>query len=251
MLALLAATVATIHLTAAGPQPVGVTVRAPAPIEFVNDTGADLTLETTMRGVRFTIPAGGKVSFATVPGFYTYTAGSLKGAFQATATPPLDVVHPQPIVLGSVATLRGAAKGSGAVSVWAVPRGTTRSVLVASVPLRSGRWSLAVRPKVTTRYEIRHGSDSVTTRVFVEPPHTVTVGRGTIAVRVRPLPYAAHERIWLYRLHDNAWTAWRSTLTDARGAAVFRSVPTGRYFVALEGGGIYAGFTTKQFAVRR
>jgi hypothetical protein len=87
--------------------------------------------------------------------------------------------------------------------------------------------------------------------LYVEAAHTVTVGRGTISVKVGPLPYGAHETIWLYRLHDNSWGSWRTVSTDARGAAVFRGVPTGRYYVVLEGGGRYAGFATKQFALRR
>jgi hypothetical protein len=146
--ALLAAT--TIHLTAARPQPAAATVRAPAPIEFVNDTSEDVTLSTSMRGLGTTIPAGGSASFATLPGLFTFAVdGASAGSFAVEANLKLRVARTKHgIVLSGTAP-------AGRYQLFALRGGGNPQRVIWVTVGRGKQWSVAVRPRRLAQYSLQ------------------------------------------------------------------------------------------------
>ena len=74
---------------------------------------------------------------------------------------------------------------------------------------------------------------------------------GTVAVSLKPAGALARSPVYLFRLRSAGWDQFRSARVGKSGAVTFRSVPSGRYYVAYAGGDAYWSTATEPFTVRR
>jgi TolB protein len=246
-----------IEVLAANVSPSFVTVASPKPLFFVNHLAQPVTVTTTLRGEHGTIAPGRSIGFDTEPGEYAFTVTGYpdgvprRGTFLVTSVGHVTAEAHAPLRYGSRTDLKGAAgPAGGAVTVKARAFGSRKLVTIATVQPAAGRWRLSVAPKISTTYEVAYGGATAERLLRVMPNLKVSRNGGTVAVALKPAGAVARSPVFLFRLHGAGWDEFRSARVT-RGAAVFRKVPLGRYYVAFSGGDAYWSTATEPFTVRR
>jgi hypothetical protein len=248
---------ARVELLEANVSPSFVTLAAPNPLFFVNHLTAPLTITTTLRGEHGTAAPGRSFGLETEPGEYAFTVTGYpdgvprRGTFLVTSAGHVTAEAHAPLRYGSRTDLKGAAgPAGGTVTIKARAFGSSKLATVATVTPTAGRWRLSVAPKISTTYEVAYGGATAERLLRVMPNLKVSRNGGTVAVSLKPAGAVARSPVFLFRLHGAGWDEFRS-LRVARGAAVFRKVPAGRYYVAFAGGDAYWSTATEPFTVRR
>ncbi|MDQ3889260.1 MAG: SpoIID/LytB domain-containing protein [Actinomycetota bacterium] len=146
------------------------------------------------------------------------------------------------VVYGNAVVLRGLARGVGAARLERRPAGGSWSRVSALSPGAAGRWSLSVRPRITTSYRVASASAvgaarrvAVVTRVnFYAPERPYTELRG----RVRPARSGIATRLQRKRA-DGSWATVQTTATNAEGAFSFALTRGGTYRALADAGAGY------------
>jgi TolB protein len=248
---------ARVELLEANVSPSFVSVAAPNPLFFVNHLTAPLTITTTLRAEHGTAAPGRSFGIETEPGEYAFTVTGYpdgiprRGTFLVTSAGHVTAEAHAPLRYGSRTDLKGAAgPAGGTVTIKARAFGSSKLATIATVTPTSGRWRLSVAPKISTTYEASYGGATAERLLRVMPNLKVSRNGGTVTVSLKPAGAAARSPVFLFRLHGAGWDEFRS-LRVTRGAAVFRKVPGGRYYVAFAGGDAYWSTATEPFTVRR
>lgn len=249
---------ARVELLDANVSPSFVTVAAPKPVFFVNHLTRPLTVTTTLRGERGTIAPGRSFGLDTEPGEYAFTVTGYpdgvprRGTFVVTSAGQVTAEAHAPLRYGSRTDLKGAAgPAGGTVTIKARAFGSRKLSTVATVKPSAGRWRLSVAPKISTTYEVSYGGATAERLLRVMPNLHVIRSGGTLAVSLKPAAALARRSLFLFRLQGRGWQEFRSARVGRTGAVTFRSVPSGRYYVAFAGGDAYWSTATEPFAVRR
>lgn len=224
---------------------------------FVNHLAEPLTVTTTMRGARATIGPGKFFGFDTVPGTYDFVVTGYpdgrprRGTFVVTTAGSVAIDAHTALRYGTSAVLTGSSGGSatGKVTVTAQPSGADRAKQIASLTPTGGRWSLSISPKVTTRYQVLYGDATAERTIRVMPDLRVSRRGSTVSATLRPGAALAGSTVFLFRLGASGWTQARAGRTNGAGAAVFRNVPRGRYYVGFAGRGAWWATAGEPFPV--
>ena len=248
---------ARVELLDVNVSPSIVSLAAPKELVFVNHLGRPLTVMTTFRGEQATVAPGGYVGFTTEPGMYEFTVAGYpdgvprRGTFVVTALGHVTAEAHAPLRYGSQTELSGAAgPAGGAVTVKAQAFGSSRVSTIATIKPSHGRWRVTVAPKITTTYEVAYGGATAERRLRVMPDLRVRRKGANVGVSLKPAGALARSQIFLFRLHGYGWDEFRSARVGRGGIAAFRSVPSGRYYVAFAGGDAFWSTATEPFTVR-
>jgi len=249
---------ARIELSAFAPSPAVVTVKAPQQVVFVNHTTTPLTVATTLKGRRGTIQPGDFLGFPTEPGAYEFSVTGYpdgaprRGTFSAAAAGSVSIAQHAPLRYGGRTVLSGTTAGAGGtVALWAHPAGSTRSTLVGSVRPAGGRWQISVAPRISTTYEARYLGATTERLLRVMPALVGRRSGATLTVTLRPASALAGQPVFLFRMTGRTWTDVKTVRLSRAGVAVFRDLPSGRYYAGFEGGERYWGTAGEPFTVRR
>jgi hypothetical protein len=245
------------ELLDANVSPSSLTVAAPKEIVFVNHLTRAVTVRTTMHDAYAKIEPGRFFGFATQPGEYAFTVTGYpdgvprRGTFLVTSAGHVTAEAHAPLRYGARTLIQGAAgPAGGMVTIRARAFGAGKLTTVATVKPSAGRWRLSVAPRISTTYEVAYGGAAAERLLRVMPSLRVSRKGGTVAVSLKPAAAAARSPLFLFRLHGAGWDQFRS-VRAGRGAAAFRNVPSGRYYVAYAGGDAYWSTATEPFTVRR
>jgi dipeptidyl aminopeptidase/acylaminoacyl peptidase len=222
-------------------------VRSTQQLVFVNHLLRPLSVSTTMLGDHATVDPGRFVSFKTVPGTYDFTVAGYpdgvprSGTFAVLASGSVAIDQHTALRYGASAVLTGSAGGSatGKVTVMSQPSGASSPKTIASLTPSGGHWRLPIAPKVTTLYRVLFGDATAERTIRVMPDLRVSRRGGTISATLRPGAALAGSTLYLFRLAADGWTQARSARTNGAGAATFRNVSRGRYYVGFPGRGAW------------
>jgi dipeptidyl aminopeptidase/acylaminoacyl peptidase len=233
-------------------------VRSPQKLVFVNHLSQPLTVTTTMRGAHGTIAPGRFFAFDTVPGQYDFVVNGYpdgvprRGTFVVIASGSVTIDQHTALRYGASAVLTGSAGSTtGKVTVLAQPSGASAAKTIATLTPASGRWSLKIAPKVTTLYEVRFGDATAQRTIRVMPALRVSRRGSTVSAALSPGAALAGSTLFLFRLGASGWTQARAARVNGAGAAVFRNVPRGRYYVGFPGRGPWWATADDPFPVGR
>jgi WD40 repeat protein len=232
-------------------------LQSPQQVVFVNHLTRPLTVSTTLFGDHATVAPGRFVAFKTAPGIYDFTVAGYpdgvprQGTFQVVASGSVAIDAHTALRYGTRVTLMGSAGGSatGKVTVMSQPSGATRATTIASLTPTGGRWSLSIAPKVTTLYRVLFGDAKAERTIRVMPDLRVSRRGSTVSATLRPGPALVGSTLFLFRLGADGWTQVRSARTNGIGAATFRNVPRGRYYVGFPGRGAWWGTADDPFSI--
>jgi hypothetical protein len=249
---------ARVEILDANVSPGIVTVAAPKQVVFVNHLMRAVSVTTTMPGGSGRIDPGRFLGFSTQPGEYSYTVDGYadgvprRGSFVVTAAGHVTAEPHAPLRYGSRTVLKGAARPEGGtVTVRARAFGAAKQTTIATVKPAGARWQLSVAPKISTTYEVAYQGATAVRLLRVMPNLRVSRKGGTVAVSLKPAAALARSPLFLFRSHGAGWDQFRTVRVGKSGAAAFRNVPSGRYYVAFAGGDAYWSTATEPFSVRR
>ncbi|HEY5433907.1 MAG TPA: hypothetical protein VIK13_01620 [Candidatus Limnocylindrales bacterium] len=249
---------ARVELLPTAPTPQDVALKAPQALVFVNHTTSPLTVTTTFQNEHATIAPGDFFDFNTQPGSYRYTVsgypdGLRQGTFYAAAAGSVTIAEHASIRYGQRTAISGTAQGPAGARVVISARPLTAShptQITAVTPVR-GAWRLIVTPHMATEYTATcaGAQDQRVLRVQLDlrvrhVAHTVTASF---------LPSVAPGPVSLFRYTPSKlilWSDFRSARANAHGAATFKNVPSGRYYVGVVGGNLYLDTASEPFQVR-
>jgi stage II sporulation protein D len=149
-----------------------------------------------------------------------------------------------PVTFGAAASLVGAARNVGPVTLEARPAGGLWQAAASVAPDASGAFSTIVRPQLTTDYRLVAGTvRAAQLKVNVSPRVDATVRAGTATGSIRPA--VAGAPVQLQRADGLTWTTVASSTTDAAGAfSVAGDAAPGSYRVRVAPGhGLAPGFS--------
>jgi hypothetical protein len=247
-----------VELTSLAPSPAGPVVKAPQQVVFVNHTTVPLTIATTMKALRGVVEPGSFLGFDTVPGEYEFAVtgypdgAARRGTISVPAAGTVAIAAHAPLRYGDRTVLSGTASGpAGAVALWARPAGSARAVQVATVRPSGGRWQVSVAPRISTTYEARFQGATTERLLRVMPALKSRRSGTTVTVTLKPAAALARQPVYLFRMTGRTWAGAGSARLSRAGAAVFRNLAPGRYYVGFEGGDRYWGTAGEPFTVRR
>jgi stage II sporulation protein D len=154
----------------------------------------------------------------------------------------LALQPPAKVAFGADAQLDGTARGVGAVTLEARPKGRSWQTVGTVEPDARGAFTMLVRPEETTQYRLAAGDlRAGLVTVPVEPVVEAAVASGAVAGTVRP-PLAGAP-VQLQRRSGASWSTVATATTDPSGSyAVSTSLAPGSYRVRFApGGGLSPG----------
>ena len=237
-----------------------VALKTPQQLVFVNHTTHALTVSLSLNAQQATVDPGGFAAFPTQPGSYTFMVTGYpdgvarRGTFNVAAAGSVTIEEHASIRYGTSTVITGAATGApgGAVVVKAQARDAAAYKQVATVKPVSGRWRLAVAPRITTRYLVTYEGAAVDRLLRVRPD--LRVARNGAAVRITLKPAAALKGrpVFLFRLGaGGGWNQVRLARIGRSGAVLFAKLPAGRYYVGFQGNDRYWSTASEPFSIRR
>lgn len=237
-----------------------VALKAPQQLVFVNHTTQALTVSLTLNSQQATVAPGGFAGFPTQPGSYEFTVTGYpdgvprRGTFVVAAAGNVTIEEHASIRYGTSTVITGAAGGTagGTVVVKARAQGASAYRQIASLKPVSGRWRLAVAPRITTRYLVTYQGGSADRLLRVEPDLRVTRNGGMVRITLKPATALAGRPIFLFRLGaSGAWTQVRQARIGRTGVVLLAKLPLGRYYVGFQGNSSYWSTASEPFSIRR
>jgi len=234
-------------------------VRSLQQLVFVNHLTRPLNVSTTMLGEHATVDPGRFVAFKTVPGTYDFTVVGYpdgvprQGTFAVIPAGSVAIDQHTALRYGASAVLTGSAGGSatGKVRVMSKPSGASRPKTIATLTPSGGHWRLPIAPKVTTVYTVLFGDATAERTIRVMPELKVNRRGGTVSATLHPGAALAGGALFLFRLGADGWTQARGARLSGAGAATFRNVPPGRYYVGFPGRGAWWATAGEPFSIGR
>lgn len=252
---------ARVELQAGGATPADVTLQAGQELDFLNETGGALTVTTSLQGETVSLQPGECEALIGGVGEYTYSVSgypggaAVAGTFSVTPAATVTITPHASIVYGQRTVLSGTANGGPpgvGVAVWSRPLDRAQGTQIAIVTPVHGSWSVKVAPAVGTEYTATFAGVQVQRVLSVQPDLRIRKAGHTIRISV--VARLSHPSIWLFRFTPNGvmlWSGFRSTTADSNGDAMFKHVPTGRYYVAVLGNTLYLDNASEPFQVDR
>jgi hypothetical protein len=234
-----------------------VTVAAPAELVFVNHLSA--TVRVALQGKSATVVAGGTLGFPTSPGEFPFVVTGYpdgvprRGHYVGTSAARVTIEQHAAITYGTSTMLTGAAAGvpGDPVLISAKPIGASRATRIARLVPSSGRWRLAVSPRITTLYTVAYGGVATERRLRVTPALRVSHAGSSVAAVFTPGRALRGKAAYLFRAAGRGWTQAAAARIGATGTAAFSGVVPGRYYVGFPGNSAYWAAASEPFTIGR